>query len=249
MSELFPVTRFENYHEPFLGGGAVFMNLQPTNHSYLSDLNSELIHTYATINNDVEKVIHELKKFKNTSEEYYLVRKANYRNDYRRAAKFIFLNQTSFNGIYRVNLKGKYNVPYGYRNTQIFDGDELRAISKLLDRSTLSTSDFAVVTENIKMNDLVFLDPPYTVNHNNNGFIKYNQKLFSLEDQYRLSSVIDEIKNKKAFYILTNAAHKTVEKIFEKGDKKIKLKRPSLIGGLNATRGSFEELVFTNIIN
>lgn len=247
LSDIFPSQEFSNYHEPFLGGAAVFLNLQPPNHSYLSDLNEELIHTYSVLHSDVEKVIAELKKFKNTAEEYYAVREARYRSDFRRAAKFIFLNQTSFNGIYRVNLKGQYNVPYGYRRVQIFDPENLRITSKLLSKATLATSDFSIVSKNVKRNDLVFLDPPYTVNHNNNGFIKYNQKLFSLDDQYRLSDVIDEIKAKKAFYILTNAAHKTIEEIFEKGDNKIKLKRPSLVGGLNATRGHYEEVLFTNI--
>lgn len=238
---------FGDYHEPFLGGGAVFMNLRPPNQSFLSDLNEELINTYIAVREDVEKVITELKKFQNTSEVYYSVRNANYRSDYRKAARFIFLNQTSFNGIYRVNLNGQYNVPYGYRKTQIYDTDQLRSMSRLLANAIISTQDFAVVTKNVKKNDLVFLDPPYTVTHNNNGFIKYNQKLFSLEDQYRLSDVIDQIKSKKAYYILTNAAHKTVEEIFEKGDFKIKLKRPSLIGGLNASRGHYEELLFTNM--
>lgn len=223
------------------------MNLRPSNHSYLSDLNAELIDTYVALRNDVEKVISELKKFKNTSEEYYKVRGASYKTEFKRAAKFIYLNQTSFNGIYRVNLKGEYNVPYGYRSVSIYNADNLRITSKLLENATIKTDDFSIVTKNVKRNDLVFLDPPYTVNHNNNGFIKYNQKLFSLEDQYRLSDVISEIKSKGAFYILTNAAHKTVEKIFEKGDNKVKLKRASLIGGVNATRGNFEELIFTNV--
>jgi len=247
LSGIFPSQGFANYHEPFLGGGAVFMNLQPPNHSYLSDLNQELIDTYSALHDDVEKVIAELKKFKNTAEEYYAVRDAKYRNDFKLAARFIFLNQTSFNGIYRVNLKGEYNVPYGYRKVQVFRAEDLRTISEMLAKATIVSSDFGVVTKNVKKNDLVFLDPPYTVNHNNNGFIKYNQKLFSLDDQHRLSRVIDEIKSKKAFYILTNAAHKTIEEIFEKGDNKIKLKRPSLIGGLNAERGHYEEVLFTNL--
>jgi DNA adenine methylase len=238
---------YSNYHEPFLGGAAIYLFLRPPRKSYLSDLNPELVHTYCALQGDVEKVIRELKKFNNTESDYYKIRQTNFRNDFRRAAKFIFLNQASFNGIYRVNLAGKYNVPYGFRNVPIFNAENLIQISNQLKKARIFSDDFTVVSKNVKENDLVFLDPPYTVTHNNNGFVKYNQKLFSLADQYRLSDLIDDIKAKKAFYILTNAAHKKIEEIFEKGDEKIALSRASLIGGLHATRGQFEELLFTNI--
>lgn len=238
---------FNNYHEPFLGSGAVFFHLAPSNTSYLSDLNNELIETFIAVRDEVENIIKELKSFKNNQDEYYKIRKAKYKSDYKKAARFIYLNQTSFNGIYRVNLQGIYNVPYGFRNTQVFQPENLRSTSNLLQKAIIETKDFENIISYVKRNDLLFLDPPYTITHNNNGFVKYNQKLFSLEDQYRLSSVIDEIKNKKAFYILTNAAHSTIEHIFEKGDKKIKIKRASLIGGQNAIRGKFEEIIFTNI--
>ncbi len=238
---------YENYHEPFLGGGAVFLHLRPPQKIYLSDLNSELIHTYLALKSDVNKVISELKKFKNTESEYYRIRKANFTNDYKKAARFIFLNQTSFNGIFRVNLKGEYNVPYGFRNVPVFDAESLQAISTVLKKANIYEGDFSSISKHLKKSDLVFLDPPYTVTHNNNGFIKYNQKLFSLDDQYRLSNLIDEVKAKKAYYILTNAAHTKIEEIFEKGDRKIDLERASLIGGTNAKRGQFKELVFTNL--
>ncbi len=92
------------------------------------------------------------------------------------------------------------------------------------------------------------LDPPYTVSHNENGFIKYNQKLFSIEDQYRLSRFIDQIKASGAYYILTNAAHETIIEIFDKeGDYRYDLSRASSIGGKNANRGQVKEFVFTNI--
>ena len=199
INNFLPKEKFNNYHEPFIGGGAIFFNLLPDNISYLNDLNIELIETYQLIKNNVEEVISELKKFKNNEDCYYLVRSKKYRNEAKRAARFIFLNQTSFNGIYRVNLK-----------------------------------------------DLVFLDPPYTITHNNNGFFKYNKKLFSEDDQYRLSNMIDIIKEKKAYYILTNAAHHKVKEIFEKGDPMVELKRASLIGGINAKRGKYAELIITN---
>jgi DNA adenine methylase len=239
---------FTNYHEPFLGGGAVFFYLKPYGTAFLNDLNAQLIETYLCVKSDVEGVIKELNKFENTEKCYYEIRAKKYQNELRKAARFIFLNQTSFNGIYRVNLNGEYNVPFGYRERAVFDPENLRLASKGLTNTILSSGDFDSCLHNIKKNDLVFLDPPYTITHNDNGFFKYNQKLFSEKDQYRLADMIDQIKKKNAFYILTNAAHNKVKAIFDKGDKLIELKRASLVGGKNATRGKYKEIMITNII-
>lgn len=248
LDKFLPKTGFNNYHEPFLGGAAVFFYLNSQNKSFLNDLNKELIDTYQCIKDDVESVIQELKKFENTESCYYHIRSKKFRKESKKAARFIFLNQTSFNGIYRVNLKGEYNVPFGYRKKDFFEPYNLRLVSKTLKNSILTSGDFTNSISKIKKGDLVFLDPPYTITHNNNGFFKYNKKLFSEQDQYILSSLIDEINSKKAFYILTNAAHNKVKGIFDREDNKIvKLKRASLIGGINAKRGKYEELVITNI--
>lgn len=249
LNNFIPRNGFNNYHEPFLGGGSVFFAVSEGKKAFLSDLNSELINTYSTLKEDPEGIINTLKKFKNTKEFYYKIRKAQFSNKANLAARFIFLNQTSFNGIYRVNLKGKYNVPYGNRKKKFLEADKLRLVSKALKNATLRIGDFSNSIHEVKENDLIFLDPPYTVSHNHNGFIKYNQKLFSLDDQYRLSEFIDKIKDKGAHYILTNAAHKTIKEIFDKGDRLIEGKRASLIGGVNAKRGETKEYIFTNISN
>jgi DNA adenine methylase len=240
---------FKNYHEPFLGGGSIFLSINPPNKSFLSDLNKDLIETYISIKNDPEKVIQVLKTFRNTEEFYYSIRAKKFQNSYKKAAQFIFLNQTSFNGIYRVNLHGVYNVPYGHRTKVFLEPDVIRKVSHSLKKVTLFDGDFSISKQNIKKDDLVFLDPPYVVSHNDNGFLKYNQKLFSLDDQQRLSELIDFIKRKDAYYLLTNAAHKTIAKIFEKGDKIITLNRANLIGGINAQRGQTTEYIFTNVKN
>jgi len=239
---------FNNFHEPFLGGGAFFFLFNSNERkAFLSDLNKDLIETYLCVKRDIEGVIKELKRHRNTENYYYSIRKKYFESPTKRAAQFIYLNQTSFNGIYRVNLKGKYNVPFGYRNKNFLEPNNLRLVNKRLNNSHIFADDFEAIKSNIKKNDLVFLDPPYTVSHNNNSFIKYNQKLFSLEDQYRLSVLIDFIKSKGAFYILSNAAHIKVAKIFEKGDTKIVLERASVVGGREAQRDIIKEYLFTNL--
>lgn len=246
---ILPKKGFNQYHEPFLGGASVFLHLQPDSQAYLSDLNFELIETYQQVKNNVEGVIDKLKTFKNNQDFYYELRdKKAFRTPAANAAKFIFLNQTSFNGIYRVNLKGKYNVPYGFRKKDFFEPVNLRSVSSALKNVKINQGDFQNIIDNIKEKDLVFLDPPYTVSHYNNGFIKYNSKLFSESDQLRLSETINTIKELGAYYILTNAAHPQIKSIFEKsGDKVIELKRASLIGGKKAKRGNYSEYIFTNI--
>ncbi len=118
----------------------------------------------------------------------------------------------------------------------------------MLKNTNISCGDFTINKYRIKERDLVFLDPPYTVSHNNNGFIEYNRDLFSLEDQHRLSIYIDYVKRKGAYYILTNAAHPSILNIFTKEeDRCVELKRNSLIGGRNAARQEVSEYVFTNI--
>lgn len=239
--------KFNNYHEPFLGGASVFLFIKPKNRSYLSDINPELIKAYRAVKGDVENLISELKKCKNTKTYYYDIRDSELKSKVRKAAKFIFLNQTSFNGIYRVNLDGVYNVPYGYRDKDFLDAENLRAVSKRLNRTKFSTCSFNKTLKNIKKGDLVFLDPPYTVSHNNNGFIKYNRKLFKLEDQTNLAKFIKSIKSKGAYFILTNAAHEKIDEIFGGLGRKVKLTRASLIGGTDAHRGDVSEYLFTNV--
>lgn len=239
----------EHYHEPFLGGGAVFFALEHNKKAYLSDANPELVNTYIQVRDDPESVIEYFLTFKNTKEDYYRIRD-NYksRSSAEEAARFIYLNQTSFNGIYRVNRQGKYNVPYGFRTNLTYSCERIVQASKKLQNTNIACGDFEINKYQIRENDLVFLDPPYTVSHNNNGFIEYNKNLFSIEDQERLNKFINYIKQKGAYYILTNAAHEAILQIFDKEeDRTLELPRKSLIGGKNASRTEITEYIFTNL--
>lgn len=239
----------EHYHEPFLGGGAIYFSMEHTKRSYLSDANSQLINVYTQVKDNPEELIEFFTRIPNTEDDYYRIRaEITEDNTVENAARFLYLNQTSYNGLYRVNREGRYNVPYGFRTNWAYDPERIRAASSRLQNARISTGDFEVNKYRIKENDLVFLDPPYTVSHNNNGFIAYNQKLFSIEDQRRLKNFIEYIKAKGAFYILTNAAHETIREIFlTQGDRIIELQRNSLIGGRNAVRAAISEYIFTNI--
>lgn len=245
-----PKDGFNSYHEPFLGGGAIFFNLCPKD-AYLSDLNKELINTYKVIRDNVEEVITELQTYRNSQDFYYFIRdNTDFIDANKKAARFIYLNQTSYNGIYRENLKGRYNVPYGFRTKNFFQPNTLRLASIALQGKKIYNSDFTDTIPNIRERDLVFVDPPYTITHSNNGFIKYNSKLFSERDQIKLLNYIHAIKKIGAYYILTNADHFQVREMFKiDGDYLNTEERASLIGGKNAKRGIYKEVIFTNIKN
>ncbi|MET8425234.1 Dam family site-specific DNA-(adenine-N6)-methyltransferase [Nocardia sp. NPDC004860] len=237
-----------NYHEPFLGGAAVFLGTSYSGQAFLSDINAELIEVYECIRDDYESVFDILEGHVNTPEHYYQTRSEVPDAPIERAARFIYLNHTSFNGIYRVNLSGTYNVPYGSRKSINLPAlDTLKSISARLQHAKLEARDFEHCIENVEPGDLVFLDPPYTVAHNNNGFVKYNQKLFSWADQCRLSNLIDKIKRANAYYILSNAAHDSIAELFEKGDQRVVTQRKNAVGGASSSRGYASEYLFTNV--
>ena len=239
--------QFTSYIEPFVGGGALLFYFHPQK-AWISDSNHHLIETYKSLRKNPEEIISIIQEWDFSEQEYYHIRNLIPDNPSLSAARFIYLNHTSYNGLYRENRFGMYNVPWGHRNTIDIDFSNLREVSRYLQTIHIRNRDFARCIDDVQAGSLVFLDPPYTITHNKNGFIAYNQKIFRLSDQYRLSYLIDKIKSKGAYYILTNAAHEEVIRIFKKKDDHVSfLSRASLIGGRNAARGQYEECVFTNL--
>ena len=242
-----------NYHEPFLGGGSIFWHLKNlkriTADSFLSDSNDELINCYCQIQQNRDAVVRLLGKYRNDKDLYYTIRASVPQNDIEKAARFLFLNATSYNGIYRVNREGQYNVPFGYRKKEkLFDFDNIRLCSASLDETVhLRVADFDDVRQHLEEGDLVFLDPPYTVAHENNGFIQYNQNIFSWNDQERLAGLLQHISDSHAYFVLTNAAHSSIENLFGGLGELRRLQRHSTIGGRGATRDAVNEYIFTNI--
>lgn len=236
------------YHEPFVGGASVFLALPVAGRPHLSDLNTELIEVYTQVRDNARAVAEELVTFRNTSEDYYAARAEAPSDPIRRAARFIYLNHTSYNGIFRVNLRGEYNVPYGNRKSpNLPSASWLSAMGNRLSGAILTSGDFEGALSAAKKGDLVFLDPPYTVAHNNNGFIKYNQHLFSFEDQRRLAKVIESLLSKDVDFILTNAAHSSIDELFSPLGRRLTVVRRNVIGGAAAGRGRAEEYLFTSI--
>jgi len=233
------------YIEPFLGGGAVFFHLAPKQ-AILSDFNFKLIETYKAVKEDWVSIVAELKKHQELHcKEYYYEQRAEMETSpHKKAAQFLYLNRTCFNGLYRENLKGIFNVPIGTKTKVLLPDDDFESASKLLRNASLDTCDFEQTLQEAKVGDLVFLDPPYTTAHNMNGFIKYNSKIFSWDDQLRLHRCVLAAKQRGARIVLTNANHESIHELYQDmGEPKI-ISRSSLISGNSINRGSTSEALF-----
>lgn len=231
------------YFEPFLGGAAIFFALRP-DRSVLSDANPWLIETYQAIRDDWEEVLLKLQEHQDyhCQEYYYEIRSTDYPEVCDRAAKFLYLNRTCWNGLFRVNLSGKFNVPIGTKTKVILD-DDFQLISKLLKNADLSVSDFENTIEKAQEGDLIFADPPYSVKHNYNGFVKYNEKIFSWADQERLQKSLKAAKSRGAKIMLTNANHKSIHELYSDGFDIYEANRHSTLSGSREHRCATSELV------
>lgn len=236
--------KFDRYIEPFLGGGAVFFHLNPPK-AILGDTNKELIDTYKAIRDYWKLVYRYLSTHhKNHSKDYYyLIRNSTPRSIASKAAKFIYLNRTCWNGLYRVNLKGIFNVPKGTKDKVLLDTDNFEAIANLLSKVVLVNDDFEKAIDRAKENDFIFIDPPYTIKHSNNSFIKYNENLFTWTDQLRLAKAIKKASNKGAKIILTNADHISIRYLYKKDFEIFAVKRNSVIAAQPEFRSNCKELI------
>ena len=230
--------------EPFLGSGAVFFKLQPES-AILCDKNESLIETYDAIKNSWERVESLLRSHhrKHSKEYYYAVRIKKLKSAESRAAQFIYLNRTCWNGLYRVNLNGQFNVPIGTKTNVILDTDNFENVAKLLQKCELISGDFEIALSRATSGDFVFVDPPYTVKHNHNGFVKYNEHIFSWEDQIRLRDAVSAAVARGAKVLVTNAYHDSIREIYEGVGELIELSRSSVIAGKSEARGRYEEMV------
>ncbi len=252
--KLYPPEKFNietgKYFEPFVGGGAVFFDLLPEQ-ATLSDLNKELIITYNVIKNDVEKLIKSLKKHK-TNKEYFLKVRAQNPNklgDVEVASRFIFLNRTCFNGLYRVNSKGEFNVPFGkYTNPLICDEENLRKASKSLQEVKIKHQDYKEVLKTAKRGDFVYFDPPYYPINKTSSFTSYTAKSFLEKEQIELRDTFLELNKRGCFVMLSNSDTPFINKIYSgfKGVRITKIEASRLVNSKSSGRGKITEVLITN---
>lgn len=236
---------YSRYIEPFLGGGAVFFHLRPEK-SVLSDINRDLIEMYKAIcyfpSEVMEKLV--LHQELHSKEYYYIIRRHNPKNEIERAARFIYLNRTCFNGLYRVNFKGEFNVPIGTRSSVVFDSDNFDEVASVLENAHLICSDFEPIIDSCNEGDFVFVDPPYTTQHNMNGFRRYNERLFSWTDQERLRNAVVRAKDRGACVAVLNADHSSLRALYSGIGEYISVERMSLLAGNDKKRGPTSEAMF-----
>ncbi|MEL4377663.1 Dam family site-specific DNA-(adenine-N6)-methyltransferase [Brucella cytisi] len=234
------------YIEPFLGGGAVFFHLAPK-HAIISDVNERLIATYQSIRDEWPLVQESLAEFqeRHSKDFYYEERSRQHSSTHLRAAQFLYLNRTCFNGLYRENLRGQFNVPIGTKTQITLLDDDFEQASKILVGADLRAGDFETVVGEATEGDLLFIDPPYTTAHNFNGFVKYNQKIFTWEDQKRLMMSVRGAIQRGARVVLTNADHASIHKLYAELGTPTVVSRPSVISGTNGSRRATTEALFT----
>lgn len=213
---LIPST-FNKYIEPFIGGGAVFFDLNP-NQAVIADSNPELINLYNVIANDVEALIRSLSRHKNDKDYFYKIREKSWQDltPVQSASRTLFLNRTCFNGLYRVNKKGQFNVPFGgYKNPNICNKLNLRNVSEQLAGKTIVCGDYKTVLKKYaKSGDLVFLDPPYLPISEYSDFKRYTKEQFYEEDHRELADEVKRLSDIGCTVILTNSNHPLVHELY-----------------------------------
>lgn len=238
---------FNRYFEPFIGGGAVFFHLLPP-HAMLSDSNEELINCYQVIRNDCEKLIKALQEHRNDPDYFYEVRSWNIRDlsKVQRAARLIFLNKTCFNGLYRVNSSGQFNVPFGkYKNPRICDADNLRAVSNALKNTIINCQSFDQIVQQAQKGDFIYFDPPYQPISKTANFTGYTKNAFRSEDQERLALTFGKLSRRGCYVMLSNSENEYVRDLYAKYHIET-VKANRAINCKGDRRGAINELLIMN---
>jgi DNA adenine methylase len=235
---------YGTYYEPFLGGGAVFFRLRPPR-AVLSDSNVRLIRTYKGIRDNVEGVIELLKSYHYERRFFAQMRARNIDigTDVEVAAWFVYLNRTGFNGLYRVNSKNQFNVPFGrYVRPMICDSDNLRACAQLLSHADLRVEGFETVLERAKRNDFVYFDPPYVPLSATSSFTSYTSHGFDLGSQKQLRIVAAKLKRRGVHVLLSNSASDVVRELYAGFDMK-EVDATRMVNSRGTGRGKIAELL------
>lgn len=245
--------KYNTYYEPFVGAGAVLFDLQP-NKVVINDINSELINTYKVIQNNIDDLIVELRKHKNDPDHFYKIRDLDRSEDFEKltsvekSARLIYLNKTCFNGLFRVNSQGQFNVPFGkYKNPQIVNEAVLRAVHNYLNTAnvTILNEDFEKALSKAKKGDFIYIDPPYDPLSNTSSFTGYNLDGFNRDDQERLRDVFEELDKRGCKVLLSNSATDFIKDLYK--DYHIEIVSASRnINSIASKRGKIDEVLVMN---
>lgn len=243
---------FNKYLEPFIGGGALFFYLLP-NKAILIDNNEELINCYRVIQNKIGELIISLKKHKNEKDYFYKIRSID-RNpvefkklsDVERASRTIYLNKCCFNGLYRVNSKGEFNVPFGkYENPKFCDEQNLLAVNTVLKDVQIINGDFKECLELAEKDDFIYFDPPYQPISTTANFTSYTKENFNKKDQVRLFKVYEELDNRGCKVMLSNSYNDFILDLYKKYDLKTVYARRAINSDASG-RGQIKEVLIIN---
>lgn len=237
---------FGSYHEPFVGGGALFFHLKPAR-AHLADNNERLVRTYRGVRDQVEDVIVKLRVLPNDKDAFLKERERRideFVDDADVAAWFIYLNKTGFNGLYRVNRHNQFNVPYGKNpRAKICDPENLRACSATLENTNIEPQDFAAVLDRASRGDFVYFDPPYVPLTETANFTSYTKAKFDAADQEKLRNVALELKRRGVHVLLSNSAAPLVHELYAEGFDQREVYVPRKINSVASKRGKVSELL------
>lgn len=246
--------KFNGYHEPFLGGGALFFHLRPQA-AFVSDSNFDLINAYCVVRDDIEPLLAELKRLQKkllSRSLFDQLRKLDPSalTPPERAARFIFLNKTCYNGLYRVNKGGIFNVPIGrYKKMPtLFDEQNLREVASLLTQTRVQCADYMTALTNAASGDLVYLDPPYSKD-SDQAFVSYTKESFSENDQRKLAAAFRELDHRGCLLILSNSDTTAVRRLYsDYANRTKRITAGRWINSVGSDRTGYSELLITNYI-
>lgn len=248
LAEILPrlPAKIDTYYEPFLGGAAVFFALareRRFKRAVLADTNEELANLYRALQEDVEGVIRHLKRHKHSEDDYYRVREARPRSMAGRAARVIYLNRTGYNGLYRVNGRGEFNVPFGrYKKPTICNEARLRSASEALQGVEIRVGDFESACRRARSGDAVYLDPPYVPRSRTSNFAHYQQATFGPEQHHRLAEVFGDLSSNGVAVVLSNSDTPETRELYESWSP-LTVMAPRRINSRASLRGDVSELL------